>query len=98
MSKFCPNCGEELADTAKFCKSCGGTVPDKAYTEDNYVENHKTAIIIGYVCAFIFPLIGLIVSIYLFTRKNSSKASKHGKYILAITLVVWFLSAISIFR
>lgn len=26
MSKFCPKCGEELADDVKFCKNCGETI------------------------------------------------------------------------
>lgn len=25
MSKFCPNCGNELANDGKFCTSCGAT-------------------------------------------------------------------------
>ena len=26
----CPNCGNELSDTAKFCTSCGTSIPEAA--------------------------------------------------------------------
>jgi len=36
MSKFCPNCGNELADNAKFCSKCGNNF------EDNKKDNKNT--------------------------------------------------------
>lgn len=102
MSKFCPNCGEELIDNARFCKNCGANLenisnPNTANTNFQVPvveKDHKAAIIIGYILAILIPLFGLIVSIYLITR-DSPKAKKHGKYILALTLVIWFLSILS---
>ena len=107
MTKYCPKCGEQLIDSAKFCKNCGcklddanqnqqtnfhpGTVelPEKSYT---------AAIVLGYVFSLLIHPIGFIISLYLLTRKDSSNASKHGKYILIISIVIWILSLISIFR
>ena len=104
MSKFCPKCGEELVDTARFCKNCGQNLenipnpePTNTFNVPVVEESHTFAIVLGYILAILIPLLGLIVSIYLLTR-NSSKAKKHGKYILVITLIVWFLSFLSIFR
>ena len=110
MTKFCPFCGVELVDSAKFCKSCGKSIEnigEPQQTQDiNQTsqfqvpvaeKDHNILIILGYVFAFLIPLIGLIISIYLLTRKDSSKGNRHGKYILIITIVVWILSFISIF-
>ena len=107
MSKFCPFCGEKLVDEAKFCRSCGknienygntGQSPNTTQFEVPKVEKeHTLLIVLGYVFAFLIPLIGLIISVYLLTRKDSSKANRHGKYILIITLIVWVLSFLTIF-
>ena len=102
MSKFCPTCGEELLDNAKFCKNCGAKLEttETANTQEiqgNYevqkVENdHKIAIIIGYICAILIPLFGLIFAIYLLTRKDSEKAKFHGKIMIAISVLMWIIS------
>lgn len=99
MTKFCPSCGEELIDDAKFCKSCGASLYDganrAAMPERPLIEKeYKIEIIIGYVCAVFIPILGLIVSIYLMTRKDSSNAKKHGKYVLIVAVAVWILSFI----
>ncbi|MCQ2970786.1 zinc-ribbon domain-containing protein [Methanobrevibacter gottschalkii] len=96
MSKFCPKCGEELVDDAKFCKNCGETIKTEQETQNNEVQNvendHKIALILGYVCAILIPLFGLIFGIYLVTRKDSSKANYHGKIIIGIAIVIWIIS------
>ena len=103
MSKFCPNCGEELVDSAKFCKNCGKKL-ENGQTDFNVQDNrpfevpiveksYKLSIVIGYICAVLFPLFGLILGIYLITRKDSENANKHAKFILIITVIIWFLSA-----
>lgn len=103
MSKFCPFCGEELVDSAKFCKNCGKSVEIYSPNQDNpkhsfdipKIENeHKTAIIISYVLAVLIPLFGVFASVYLLTRNDSQNAKKHGKYVLAVAIVVWIISFI----
>jgi uncharacterized membrane protein YvbJ len=107
MSKYCPKCGEQLIDSAKFCKNCGFKLDDinqnpqtnfTPETVDLPENRHTFAIVLGYICAILIPLIGVIVAAYLLTRKDSSRASKHGKYILVIAIIVWILSIISIFH
>ena len=107
MSKFCPSCGEELVDTAKFCKNCGMNLETREETKNTAgtqqttapryevqkVENdHKIAVILGYICAILFQLIGLIFGIYLVTRNDSDSARMHGKIIIGIVLFIWIIS------
>lgn len=101
MVKYCPSCGVELPDGANFCKSCGAKINSVPGAENPqrpaYEESHTLAIVLGYIFAILIPLIGIIIGIYLLTRKNSSKASKHGKYILIVAVVIWFISFASSF-
>ena len=79
---FCPSCGEELPEGTKFCKNCGkdltnmqsGTAVPAPVAEND----HKAAVIIGYIAAILIPIVGLIIGIYLYTRKDSQNAVKHG--------------------
>ena len=100
MSKFCPKCGEELVDSARFCKNCGASLegipkPHQTATGEYRVpvveDDHKIAVIIGYVLAILLPLFGFIVGIYLLTR-NSQNARKHGKYVMIVAAVLWVIS------
>ena len=100
MSKFCPFCGEELVDSAKFCKNCGKSVEiyysnqKQSFNIPKIEEEHKIAIIIGYVLAVLIPLFGVFVSVYLLTRNDSQNAKKHGKYVLIVAIAVWIISFI----
>ena len=100
MSKFCPKCGEELVDSARFCKNCGASlegIPNPHQTAKSEYrvpvveDDHKIAVIIGYVLAILLPLFGFIVGIYLLTR-NSQNARKHGKYVMIVAAVLWVIS------
>ena len=104
MSKFCPKCGEELVDNARFCKNCGANLeripnPHQTTNDEYHVpvveEDHKIAVIVGYVLAILIPLFGFIVGIYLLTR-NSQNAKKHGKYVLILAAIIWFISFLTI--
>ena len=108
MSKFCPSCGEELVDNAKFCKNCGKNIEwtnqphsnqtDYTRTVPVVEKSHTIAIVLGYICAVLIPLFGIIFAIYLLTRNDSPGASKHGKIVLAIAVIVWLISFFLFFR
>ena len=103
MSKFCPFCGEELVDEAKFCKNCGKDISNYTNISDDsqnsytyappVSENsHTAAVVLGFICAILIPLIGFIFGIYLITRKDSSNAKTYGIIIVALSVIVWIIS------
>ena len=104
MSKFCPSCGEELVDNAKFCKSCGknldefqnleGEGPNVRYAPAVSEKSYTWALILGVVFSLFIPLIGIIIGIYVYTRKDSSKSKLYGGLIIALGVIVWAVSAI----
>lgn len=107
MTRFCPNCGEEQIDSAKFCKNCGTNLDDgtkSQFTQNQNFEvptvekSYTVALVLGYIFSIFIPIIGIIIGIYLHTRKDSSKANRHGKYIIIVGVIVWILSILSIFR
>ena len=98
--KYCPKCGEELIDDAKFCKSCGASItgtpgPTQPSGGPLLEKSYKAHYIIGYILAILFPILGIIMGIYLITRKDSEDAKKHGKYVIIVAVIVWALSFLS---
>lgn len=104
MTKFCPFCGEELVDNAKFCKSCGKNLSDYQNGEHHASEvqlsppaaekSYTWALILGVVFSLFIPLIGIIIGIYVYTRKDSSKSKLYGALIIALGVIVWAVSAL----
>ena len=105
MSKFCPFCGEELVNEAKFCKNCGkdissytnignGQSAGGSYTPQVSENSHTLALVLGILSAIFIPIIGLIFGIYLVTRKDNPNAKTYGIVVIALSVVVWFISFI----
>ncbi|MDO5814377.1 MAG: zinc-ribbon domain-containing protein [Methanobrevibacter sp.] len=99
---FCPSCGEELVENAKFCKSCGKEIrqtetnTDTVHTGEYHVptveKSYKFAVILGYALAVLIPILGIVIAIYLYTRKDSENANRHAKFILIVAAIIWFIS------
>lgn len=93
MSKFCPFCGEELLDDAKFCKSCGKDVA--SYSPDAGGNNppqtaeksYTIHLVAGIILGILIPLLGIIISVYLLTRKDNPDAKTYGYVVLAVSIV-----------
>ena len=103
---FCPFCGEELVDEAKFCKNCGKNVEGYHNIQDNsenrygfqppvVEKSHTAATVLGFICAILIPLLGIVFAIYLLTRKDSPKAKKYGIIMIAVSIIVWIISFIT---
>ena len=59
------------------------------------VENeHTLAYVAGIIFAILIPLIGIIIGVYLYTRKDSSKAQHRAKIVIGLSAVVWIASII----
>lgn len=106
MSIYCPFCGEELVDDAKFCKNCGKNVKEYSHMENsdenNYTyhppvveKSHTLATVVGFICSILIPLIGIIIGIYLYTRKDSANAKKYGLIIIVLGVIVWIISLVT---
>ncbi len=80
----CPKCGSIIPFGNDICLKCGAPLNE---------EKHTTAIVLGYICALFFPIVGIITGIYLLTRPNKD-VHIHGiiMIILAIVLtVIWWI-------
>lgn len=85
----CIYCGSEISDGSDKCSVCGKYLDPKAN------ENFTFVIILGYVCSILalllsgnifFAITGVIMGVYLITRKNSS-VHNHGKIIIIISVI-----------
>ena len=107
MSIFCPFCGEELVDGAKFCKNCGknvesyGAAKDTAENQNSFnppvvEKSYTAATVLGFILSVLIPIVGIIIGIYLYTRKDSADAKKYGLIVIVLGVVVWIISIFTI--
>lgn len=82
----CMYCGSEIPDGFDKCPACGKYL-------DSEANKNTLFIILGYVCAIFFPIIGFIVGFYLITRKTSD-VHNHSVIIIFISLVSILISNI----
>lgn len=78
---FCKKCGSEYSEDAVYCNKCG--LPTESSASAPVSDG---LLIAGYLCAFIIPLIGLILGIIV-TSKGSTG---HGIAIIISTLLMCF--------
>ena len=88
--KFCEKCGKEIMDDAVICPGCGCMVNGNATTSQNKPQK-KTSVslilgIIGIVFAWLFALVGHIVSILgiVFGIKEYKESEQFSGLILSI--------------
>lgn len=88
--KYCSHCGKEVDDNAYVCPNCGCKVQKDA-------EGNLSVIsIVGFVFAFLMPLIGLIVSIVAHSnakRDGDEKSRKFAKagIVISACLIAFFV-------
>ena len=89
---FCKNCGKEIDDRAVVCPNCGVQVGTVAPAEN------KTNVlaIVGFIFAFIMPIVGLICSII--GRNKAPECGGNGLATAGIVIsVVWMVLVIIIY-
>lgn len=63
---YCKNCGNQIDDNAVVCIHCGHATENQQASQSVQTTNSgesNTIAIVGFVFAFLFPLVGLICSI-----------------------------------
>ncbi len=78
----CTRCGSLIPFGNTVCPNCGTPL---------YQKTHTAAIVIGYICSILFPLIGAIIGIYLLTRENQD-VHKHGIIMIVLAIVAFIIS------
>lgn len=102
--KYCSHCGRELLDEAIVCPGCGCAVekkeepkqPETQPTSNN--SSYSGLSIGGFVCAFLMPLIGLILSIVARNNAvaaNDMKSKSFAKAGIIVSIVMLVFSLIS---
>ena len=78
---FCKHCGNNIPDNAVVCMKCG-------VATDNFNKEKKkdAPIVAGYLCAFLLPVVGIIVGIYIMVKYEEIA---HGIAMVLISLFAW---------
>lgn len=108
-AKFCQKCGADMGVNNEVhniqlsnnlnCIYCGSAIPvgsNKCPVCGNYLDsgnNKNILVILGYVFSIFLPIIGLIIGLYLLTRKTSG-VHNHSIIIILISLVSIVISNI----
>ncbi len=91
---FCEKCGKEIMDEAVICPNCGCSTRKNNIQNNNAVQTSEEHNVISSissltlparVCAFLFPLIGMIIAGVGLSKISSAKMlqlSAKGKYTL----------------
>ena len=88
--KYCSHCGKEVDDNAYVCPNCGC----KIHSDKD--ESLSVISIVGFIFAFIMPLVGLIVSIVAHNNAKSCDDEKSRKFaktgiIIAICFIAFYV-------
>lgn len=98
MSKFCSNCGNEVADEAVICPKCGVSVNQKNQNVSPKGNNSNGMATAGFVLSFFVPLLGLIFSILGLKKVKETNTGKGlstaGIIISSIALFITLISVI----
>lgn len=92
---FCSKCGVTNDEDAVFCKECGSKLNPN---NSQVVISKNTEVkgftkVIGWISAFIFPPLGLVVGLYLLYHNANDNDSW---FIFGIAFVICFLVILSI--
>lgn len=87
MAKFCSNCGTKMDSDASFCTNCGtsntGVTRAESNSDEEFVNGFAIA---GFVCSFLFALLGLIFSIIGLNKANENGGKGKGLAIAGIII------------
>ena len=97
MSKFCSNCGNEVADEAVICPKCGVSVSQNTAVSNNNNGTSNGMATAGFILSFFVPLLGLIFSILGLKKvKETNKGKGLSTAGIIISSIALFITLISI--
>ena len=100
---FCPNCGNHVNDESKFCPTCGSCLINKqnadSFPQQAPPQQHQPSrtfsmsendifAIAGFILAFIFPIVGLILSKIALGRDTNYKTLAKAGFVISIVNIV----------
>lgn len=109
---FCSKCGKEISDKDKYCPYCGCEISqnEKSGNESSDLQQKevtqtpvqeiradRTVGVLSLVFAFIFPLVGLIISIIGLVKykdKENKSLCTAGLIISGIDIILYFVFSI----
>ena len=97
-SKYCHNCGYDFGNVGAEVNLNSNTNTQATQNSIPNVQSENSytfSKILGYLCAILIPLFGLIFGVYLYTRAEDN-AKKHGKIIIGLSIFIWAISALLI--
>lgn len=95
--KYCSKCGKEIVDDAVICVHCGCQVKDTSTPSVQQVaqSDESNGLAIGaLVCAFLIPLVGLILGIVGLSKYKTPSYRSQCTTAIILSIVVWIVSAI----
>ncbi len=83
---FCKNCGKEINDNAVVCPHCGVQVSNVQTTSNASSNENNTIAIVGFVFAFLMPLVGLICSCIGYKKAKNEGLNNKGLALAGIII------------
>ena len=102
--KHCPKCGAQLADDDDYCYFCGNKleeeIVERTEASFSHIENsseqyrnnydNNTPAVVGFVMSFIFPIVGLVLSII--GLKNSKRLNGKNRSLAIAGIIISILN------
>lgn len=88
---YCPNCGNEIRDTAYFCPYCGEAIGFGSY---HPVQRRKKNVIaiVGFILSFFISIAGLICSIIGLKKSEELDGRGAGFALAGVSIsLVWMV-------
>lgn len=88
---FCPKCGVSNDVDAVFCKECGSKLDNQSQVHESKKNSGGSGFveIVGWISAFIFAPLGLVIGLYLIHTKPDDTNSW---FIFGIAFIICFLA------
>lgn len=86
--KYCSKCGKEVMDEAVVCPNCGCKI------EGQNNGNLSALSIVGFVFAFLMPIVGLILSIIAYNnakKDENERCRSFAKAGIIVSICVWIV-------